>query len=841
MNRICLRLGVFCTVLFALLGSHRSALAQQANPPVVISQVYGGGGNSGAPYQNDFIELFNRSAAPVSLAGLSIQYSSAGASGPNFGSSTNLITVLGNVVLQPGQYYLIAEGGGANGVPLPAPNQTGTIAMGAGAGKVALVSSTSGLPCNGGNDACTSAELALIVDLVGYGTGTSGATLFEGASAAPTLSNTLSAQRGDGGCTDTNANGADLTSGAPLPRNGSSPLHVCGGTGGSVGACGDPSTNIGAIQGAAASSGMVGSVVNIEGVVVGDFQDGTLNGFYVQQPDATVDGDAATSDGIFVFEGSSAVSVNPGDVVRVRGQVAEFSGLTELTSVAAVVSCGPTAVASPRSLGFPVAAISDLERYEGMLVNVAQTLTVTGNFELGRFGSLDLSASGRLFNPTNVVAPGAQAVALQDLNDRSRIILDDASSTQNPNPIPYKDGNQSRRVGDTLPSLTGILDDRFSAYRIHPTVPPGFVNSNPRSSAPPAVGGRLKVVAMNVLNLFSTVDAGPDVCGPSGTLDCRGADSESELARQLDKLLNALEALSPDIAGLMEIENNQAASLQLLVDALNADLGAGTYAFVNTGTIGTDAIKLAFLYKPGTVDLVGPAALLTRAVNPIFIDDKNRPSLAQTFRERATSAKFTVIANHLKSKGSDCDDVGDPDLGDGQGNCNLTRSNAADALLSWIIGDPTGSNDSDYLLIGDLNAYAKEDPIEILKQGQLTSLIEAFVGQSAYSYQFAGQSGYLDHAFATGTMLSQVTGVAEWHSNADEPVVLDYNLEFKTDDPYNAGDPFRSSDHDPLVIGLNPAAPPSPVPAGHPAGFALLAIAFIASAAVVLNRRQSVA
>lgn len=608
---------------------------------------------------------------------------------------------------------------------------------------------------------------------------------------------------------------------------------------GDVGRCGEPATNIGAVQGTAMISPMVGSVVNVEGVVVGDFQDGSLNGFYLQQADGTADGDADTSDGIFVFEGRSAVAVSAGAVVRVRGEVAEFGGLTELGGAPAVVVCPSSGVASPRPLALPTPAVAALERYEGMLVTLAQTLTVTGNFEWGRYGSLDLSAAGRLFTPTNVVAPGAPARALQDRNDRSRIILDDASTVQNPNPILYKDAHRSRRVGDTLSSLTGILDDRFGAYRIQPTVAPVFTSANPRPSSPPAVGGRLKVVSMNALNFFDTVDSGQDVCGPSGTLGCRGADSAAEYARQLEKLLNALEALSPDIAGLMEIENDSAASLEALVNALNADLGAGTYAFVDTGTIGTDAIKPAFIYKPAAVELVGSHALLTSAVNPLFLDAKNRPSLAQTFRERATGAKFTVVANHLKSKGTSCADVGDPDVFDGQGNCNLTRSNAARALLAWIGTDPTNSGDPDYLLVGDFNAYAEEDPVAILEEGRLTSLVAAFVGSSAYSYQFEGQSGSLDHAFATFDLSSQITGAAEWHSNADEPAVLGYDLEFKTDDPYDGANPFRSSDHDPLVIGLRPTAPPAPVPAGGPAWFTLLAAAYGAGGVALLARRRA--
>ena len=123
------------------------------------------------------------------------------------------------------------------------------------------------------------------------------------------------------------------------------------------------------------------------------------------------------------------------------------------------------------------------------------------------------------------------------------------------------------------------------------------------------------------------------------------------------------------------------------------------------------------IYRPAVVTPVGDFELLTPADDPRFIDTKNRPTLAQTFQENATGARFTVAVNHLKSKGSDCLDVGDPDLGDGQGNCNQTRSAAAQALVDWLATDPTGSGDPDFLIMGDLNSYAMEDPIDEIKAG----------------------------------------------------------------------------------------------------------------------------
>lgn len=195
------------------------------SPDVVISQVYGGGGNTGAPYISDFIELFNRGTAPVSLAGNSVQYASATGTS-NFGSSNQMITELPSVTLNPGQYYLIQESTGTVGVPLPSPDTVDATAMSMalGAGKVVYTTGDTPLGCNGSPNVCSAAQLARIVDLVGYG---STATFFEGASPTATLTNTTSAQRGGAGCTDTDNNGADFATGAPNPRNTASPTHSC--------------------------------------------------------------------------------------------------------------------------------------------------------------------------------------------------------------------------------------------------------------------------------------------------------------------------------------------------------------------------------------------------------------------------------------------------------------------------------------------------------------------------------------------------------------------------------------------------------------------------------------
>jgi len=256
---------------------------------------------------------------------------------------------------------------------------------------------------------------------------------------------------------------------------------------------------------------------------------------------------------------------------------------------------------------------------------------------------------------------------------------------------------------------------------------------------------------------------------------------------------------------------NSEGAIQFFVDRLNAATASGTYAFIdvdaNTGQVnalGTDAIKVALLYKPAVVTPVGQTAVLnTEAfVNGGDSAPRSRPSLAQAFEQNANGQRFIVDVNHLKSKGSACDA---PDAGDGQGNCNAVRVQAAQALMAWLASNPTGTGDPDVLLIGDYNSYAMEDPITVITNAGFTNLIATFVGPGAYSYAFDGQWGYLDYAFASASLRSQVTGLGEYHINADEPSVLDYNTDFKSagqlSSLYNQ-DPFRISDHDPVLVGL---------------------------------------
>ena len=1009
---------------------------------VVISQVYGGGNNSGATYQNDFVELFNLSSSTVSLAGWSIQYASA--TGTGYFAANTPVSLSGS--LAPGQYYLVKLAGGTtNGVALPAADLTGTINMSGTAGKVALVNTTTGLPCNGGSTPCSSADLAKIIDLIGYGT----ANFFEGSAAAPAPSNTTADLRAGGGCTDTDQNNGDFTAVAPIPRNSASPTNTCtvvdtaptvtgtdptnGATNVAVGSdleitfsknvtmtgewfqidcptsgiravadtavsggpktftinptndfaaketctvtvwaaqvadqddaanlmatdyvwsfttdipptvvstspangapgvapgsnitvnfsepvtianidsffdilcdgtlrpaagsggptsftidptadlpdnktctvtikaaevvdqdaptdqldgdndgiaggnyvftfttaaadpCGQAYTPIYSIQGSGLSAAITGAVTT-QGVVVGDFElpsgSNQIRGFYLQ--DLNGDSNPATSDGIFVYNGG-VDTVVVGQVVRVAGTAGENQNQTQISGPT-TLQCGATGNIAPIDITLPFASADYPERYEGMLVNLPQMLYVTEHFQLGRFGQVVMtSQDDRLQQPTNVTTPGAAALALQAANDLNRIIIDDNNNLQNADPIVFGRGgnplsaSNTLRGGDRAANIVGVLvydwagnSDSGNAYRVRPigALNGGVINFQAVNTRPasPSVTGRLRVTAANTLNYFNTFGDGACTGGVGGAAtDCRGATNSTEFARQWPKTVASLVGGGADVIGLMEIENDgygESSAIQHLVDRLNAATALGTYAFINpdttagTNSLGTDAIKVALIYKPAKVAPVGTTAVLntTDFVTGGDGADRNRPALAQAFEEFETGERFIVVVNHLKSKGSACDE---PAALDGQGNCNAVRTAAANVMTAWLAANPSGTGDPDILIMGDLNSYAKEDPITAIKGAGYVNLIENRLGVNAYSYAFDGQWGYLDHALASSALNAQVAGVTEWHINADEPSVLDYNTEFKSTDQIASlfyPDKFRSSDHDPVIVGLN--------------------------------------
>ncbi|UCE18996.1 MAG: ExeM/NucH family extracellular endonuclease [Gemmatimonadota bacterium] len=743
-------------------------------PPFVINEIHadpGGGiigdangdGTSHAS-QDEFVEIVNRSGSDVDISGWTLA--------DNF----KVRHIFPESTVVPANCAVVVFGGG---------NPTGTFG-----GAVVQTASSGVLFLNNGGDTLTLNDGS-----------TDQATAIYGSEGGDNQSLTRDPDiTGIGFVKHTTATGSDGALFSPGTMVDGSSFEGCR----DEFVCGGPATPIHVIQGSGSSSSEVGNTHEIEGVVVGDFQDKVtqLGGFFLQEEDTDIDSDSATSEGIFIYDNGFGVDVNVGDIVRVRGTVAEFHGLTELLGISDKVVCSSGGSVSVATVTLPVCSLDVWEQYEGMLVNIQQDLTVTDHYDLGRYGQVDLSLS-RLYNPTHSKTPGPEANALDTLNDRNCIILDDANTDVNRDPIVYPvpglSANNTLRTGYTVSDLTGVLDHRFGTYRIQPVGPVDFAPDNPRPAMPDPVYGTLKVASFNVLNYFNGDGLGSGFPGP------RGASSAEEFTRQRDKIVRAITALDADVIGLIEIENDGYgvnSAIQDLVSGLNAFAPAGiTYSFVNPGfALGTDDIKVAFVYRVETVRPSGAAATTTD--EPF----DTRPPLAQTFEEIATGERFTAVVNHFKSK-RECPDDGslNEDQNDGQGCWNLRRTQASATLTDWLATDPTGSGDPDFLIIGDLNACAQEDPISVIKDAGYSDLVDEFIGSNAYTYVYGGESSYLDHALANDSLRAQVTSVTVWHINADEPRSLDYNVEYKSPGQIISlygNDPYRSSDHDPVVIGL---------------------------------------
>jgi len=567
--------------------------------------------------------------------------------------------------------------------------------------------------------------------------------------------------------------------------------------------CGAPAIPIHAIQGAGASSPLARATgVVVEGVVVGDFRGfpDELGGLFVQEEDTEVDANPLSSEGLFVFAPNLAAEVRVGDTVRARGEVREFFGKTELGRLEMLSRCDPRGSASAVQVRLPLDGADDWERFEGMLVRVPPPLAVSGAEELGRFGELVLAAGERLSAPTQRALPGPAANAWQERNLRHRLLLDDGRNARWPIPTPYleTESGATLRLGDRAAEIEGVVDFAFGSFRVHPTQPIRIESAGLRQGPPSPPRGALRIAAWNVENFFNGDGAG-------GGFPTRGAANAGELERQRAKLVATLAAVDADVYALAELENDgvgpRSAATEL-ARALSARIGAPIdLVDPGEGALGDQEIAVGILYRRDRVAPLGiPAVLDARQFS--FDSARNRPSLARSFLHAATGERVTIAENHWKSKGSSCESAGDPDLGDGQGECSRTRARAAAALAAWLATDPTRAGGAPALIIGDLNSYPKEDPIAALAAAGFVDLLERFGGPDAYSYVFDGAAGRLDHAFASPELVPLAQGAAVWHANSDEPSLYGYRDENPPE--WFAPDPYRASDHDPVLIDLFP-------------------------------------
>lgn len=554
-------------------------------------------------------------------------------------------------------------------------------------------------------------------------------------------------------------------------------------------------TPIASIQGESELSEMVGKEVTVRGVVTASWQPETqLGGFFIHSVTDDMDKNPSTSEGLFVVTNEQHPVVKTGELVKITGHVEERSKLTSLARVSTITSCDPVEE-SPHlvELNLPVQSLNQLEALEGMPVKLSATkgeeLTVSGHYNYPRHGYFDIS-SGRLWTPTQIVKPGHDANRQAMDNRLNRLQVDDNSQVAEPRPLPFaalQSGPQSSlRSGSTVAGFNGILGQFHDNYRIQPTAELQLISSSQQPELKEKTDDLIRIASFNVLNFFNGNGAGAGFPTP------RGADNPEQMQRQLKKIVAALSTINADIVGLMELENDgfgQRSAIVQLVEALEKASGKN-YAIAEPRAqkIGTDQITVGMIYQPARVS-PRSHALFTRQ-GPFSWG--SRPPLAQKFTANNSDKEFTVIVNHFKSKGSCPEDAQSPNSNqnDGQACWNQLRLKSAQQLVEWIQNESL----TNAVLLGDFNAYYQEDPIRYLGEHGFYNPSGAF----DYSYVYDSQAGALDHVFVTDSLEDSIKQVYHLPFNADEPWIYDYR-----DERYFAEGPFRSSDHDPLVLDLD--------------------------------------
>lgn len=883
-----------------------------ASSDVAISQVYGGGGNSGATYKNDFIELFNRSSAAVSLSGWSVQYASAT-------GSTWQVTMLSGTI-EAGHYYLIQEAAGSGGTAdLPTPEATGGIAMSGSAGKVALVNGSSAL-----SGSCPKGTS--ILDFVGFG---STANCYEGAAPTAAPSNTNSIFRGAGGCVDADNNSTDFIVGVAAPRNGASPPHYCvgstnpsgmtaampasipiGGTslltvtvvpganpsstaitvtgnllalGGSAsqpffddGSHGDvtagdltfsfqvtaaagtapgtknlaviiadaeartaslnlaltieaPYLAVHDIQGSGSVSPHAGEYVTTRGIVTALKN----NGFFIQTPDAEIDGDPNTSEGIFVYTSSSPPTAAAiGNLVSVTGTIQEYipasdpasPSMTQLSGSPAVnlISTGnslPAPIILTPADTDPSGGLVQLERFEGMRVHV-DSLTVISPTQ-GYIDEIEATAS------TTGVFYGVITGVARPFREPG-IEIPDPLPVGAPCCIPRFDGNPERlrvdsdvqpgaaplevAAGAVITNLTGPLDYFGRSYSIlpDPDPPPSVTNVLTAVPLPLVSSDEFTIASFNLKRFFDTQD-NPLLSEPVLT--------PPAFRNRLQKVsLTVRDILrSPDILGVQEVEN--LATLEAIADQINSDTVAagldnpGYQALLMEGNdIG--GINVGALVKSSRLGVDEFAQLGKDAtyINPMtgtpeLLND--RPPLlirAKVNRPDASPFPVTVLVNHLRSFSN----INDPLEGD---RVRAKRRAQAEYLANLIQDRQLANRNEHLVVLGDFNSYPFNDGyVDVLGairgtptpadqvllaspdlvNPDLVALLDRLPPAERYSFVFDGNAQALDHILVSDNLLPHVTQFLYARSNADFPESLH-------NDPTR---PERASDHDIPVLAL---------------------------------------
>ncbi|MGP5384708.1 ExeM/NucH family extracellular endonuclease [Brachybacterium tyrofermentans] len=798
-----------------------------------ISEAYGGGGNSGASFQNDFVELRNTTDQDLSIDGWSLQYAS------KTGAFNNTVALQGTVPAG-GTFLVQLAAGNGNGDPLPGADLTAGLNASGTGGVFALSNAEGKLACTG----ATCAEDPAVVDLLGWGE----AATFSGEAPAPATTNATSVSR----VAATGENSTDFTVGAPTPTPSGAEEPDPGDPGDpeEPGEPVDPvPATIAEIQGTGAASELAGTPVITEGVVTAVYATGGLDGYIIQTGGTGGALDLAEHTGstaVFVYSPDTAGQVEIGDSVRVTGEVAEYHDSTQITVGAEGLEQLPEVLdpVEPATIGsgFPTQE-AQRESLEHMLYLPGEgDFTVTDVYSTNRFGEVGLAIGDQpLQQAGDIMAPGAEATAYFEEQAQNLVLLDDGRTTDFTKnaqlPMSWLTTQEPVRVGAAASfEQPVVVAYSFDQWRLNVTSPwesaeaDGVAFEDTRQDAPDEVGGDLQVATFNVLNYFTTLGEDTPGCEPytdmegngttvRGGCDLRGAWGADDLERQESKIVEAISGTDADVVGLMEIENSARLGEEAdeatatLVAALNEHDGAGTWDYVPTADAyaaqgvdgGQDVITNAIIYRSAEVQLQGDAQILTG--DPAF--DNAREPIGQVFvpvtgegDQQVEGEPFLFVVNHFKSKGSadaeDADLPADPV----QGNARTSRLQQAEALHTWSQERAEELGVEDVLLGGDFNAYTQEEPLQTFYADGFLDLAEAH-DPAGWSYSYGGMVGSLDHVLGNASVSERVTGATDWQINGAESVMTQYSRYLNnTTDLYEPG-VFGSSDHDPIIVGLD--------------------------------------
>jgi 5'-nucleotidase len=800
---------------------------------VVINETYTNGTAAGALFKYRYVELYNPTDAPVSLATWSLQYRSASAAAT---TPATAYPLSGSIPAKG--YYLIRGAANASTTATdwtssvtPDKETSGTWA--GASGTLILASTATALTLPLGSVVSDADD---VVDLLGYG----GSNTYEGTSGctpgvAKACARTAAA--------DTDVNSADFTAVTSFgPTNSSGATYTA-----------DPPAapvdkTISEIQGTTDTSPLAGVSVTTRGFVTARYDTGGFNGYVIQSAGSGTSLHDS-SDALFVYSSATVGSVAIGDYVQVTGKVSEYNGLTELTVASGdLTKPDATGITPPTSakITWP-ATDAGREAIESMLIEPQGGFTVTDTYDTNYYGTVGLSASNQpLLIPTEVGRPNSAAYNQAIANNAAQAVtLDDGASTNfyysaKDTALPYLSLDKPVRVGAAVTFTAPVIADyRNKVWNLQPTQQLTAANAatvqpatfaNTRTAAPAAVGGRFTLASFNVLNYFTTTGADAVAAGATCTFyddragnhitvntcdnpGVRGAADAANLARQQAKIVAAINTINADVVSLEEIENSTIAgqprdtAVAALVAALNASAGSTRWAYAPspaTVPAGEDVIRTAFLYNPNKIALVGSSV-----ITPDASFDNARPSLAQGFAPIGEpSNTFLAIVNHFKSKGCPTPvlPATDPnaDQGDYQGCWNALRVQEAQAVVSFANALKTSLGTDRVFLLGDFNAYTHEDPLQVFADA---GYVEQGSKTGKYTYSYGSQSGSLDHILASPAAEKAVTGADIWNINSGESVALEYSrFNYNTTNLYDAS-PYRSSDHDPEIVGYNPALP----------------------------------